>query len=83
MAQALAWRDMRFELSDATLEDAVRLFNRKGGVQLELADRDLGARRLSGIYWANNPEQLAELLAGVHNLKVERAASGRIRLSKP
>jgi transmembrane sensor len=68
----LAWREMRFELSNATLAEAVELFNRKGGVQLELADNSLRSLRISGIYWANNPEQFAELVSTTLGLEYRR-----------
>jgi signal transduction histidine kinase len=76
--QALAWREMRFELSNATLEQAVALFNRKSRMQLAIDDHELRDRRISGIYWADNPTQFAELIESTLEIKAVRQASDRI-----
>lgn len=74
----LAWREMRFELSGASLEEAVELFNRKGGVQLEIGDSALRSMHISGIYWANNPDQFAELVGTTLGLKASHVSADRI-----
>ena len=79
---ALAWREMRFELSNATLDQAVDLFNRKGRMQLAIEDEELRARRISGIYWADNPTQFADLIESTLEIKAVRQASDRIVFRK-
>lgn len=78
----LAWRQMRVELSNATLEEAVALFNRRGRVQVAIADAELKARRLSGIYWADSGAQFAELIAATLEIQIVQEEPGRILLRK-
>lgn len=80
--QVLAWREMRFELSNATLDQAVALFNRKGRMQLAIEDEELRERRISGIYWADNSTQFAELIESTLEIKAVRQASDRIVFRK-
>ena len=82
MQRELAWRKIRFELSNATLEEAIALFNRKGSVQLAIGDSELQDRRISGIYWADNPTQFAELIESTLDIKAVRQGSGRIVFHK-
>lgn len=79
----LAWREMRFELSNATLEEAVDLFNRKGGVRLEIGDPALRSLRISGIYWANDPDLFADLISTTLGLNAHRVAADRILFTRP
>jgi len=74
----LAWRAMRFELSNARLDEAVALFNRKGRMQLSIGDPELGGRRISGIYWADNPTQFAELIESTLEILALRQGADRI-----
>jgi len=78
MQGALAWRDLRFELANATLEQAVAWFNERSVVQFAIGDPELRHRRLSGILWANQPDQFAELVASSLDVKAVPALIGRI-----
>jgi transmembrane sensor len=79
----LAWRQMRFELTSATLEEAVALYNRKGRVQFAIGDAELKTRCISGIYWADHPAQFAELIESTLDLKIVHEGPDRIVLRKP
>ena len=81
--RVLAWRRMRFELSNATLEHAVALWNQKGGTRFVIGDSELRSRRISGNYWADKPEQFAELIASSLEVKAIREAPDRIVFRKP
>jgi transmembrane sensor len=76
----LAWRRMRLELSNATLEEAVALYNRHGRVQFAVGDAELRTRRLSGIFRADQPAQFAELIEAALNLRVVPDGPDRIVL---
>jgi transmembrane sensor len=79
----LAWRRMRLELSNATLEEAVALYNRHGRVQFAVGDAELRTRRLSGIFRADQPAQFAELIEAALNLRVLPDGPDRIVLRQP
>ncbi len=79
----LAWRHLRFELTNATLDEAVALNNRRGRVQFAIGDAELKTRRISGIYWAENPAQFAELIESTLDLKIVHEGPDRIVLRKP
>lgn len=73
LAAALAWREKRIEFSETPLTEALALFNRQNRVQLILADRTLGHRLISGIFWADDPEGFVRLVETGFNVKSERA----------
>ena len=77
---ALAWREMRFEFTNTPLAEAIELFNRKSGVTVVLGDASLANLRVSGIYWADNPDGFARLLETSMDIQSERDAQGRIVL---
>lgn len=68
--RALAWRNRRIEFTRATLADAIQLFNRQNRLQLAAGDSAAGAIRISGIFWADDPEAFVRLIQtgfGVHS----------------
>lgn len=69
---ALAWRGRRIEFSRTTLAEAAALFNARNRVQLALADPALERLRLDGIFWSDDPESFARLLATGFGVRVER-----------
>lgn len=75
-----SWRKTRFELTDATLGETVRLFNRRGRTQLVIDGDELRERRISGIFWADDPEKFADLLAATMDIAVEERPDGAIVL---
>jgi transmembrane sensor len=72
IAAKLAWREHRTEFTRTPLAEAVALFNRNNHVQLKLADAKTGELRLSGIFWADDPEGFVRLLEGL-NVSAVRA----------
>lgn len=80
-AEALAWRDKRVEFTRAPLAEALAVFNRGNVLQLTLADPALGAQRVSGIFWSDNPESFARLLELSFNVEA-RTRDGRIELHR-
>lgn len=79
---ALAWRGMRVEFVDTPLTEAVALFNRQNRVQLALAAAELGAIRISGFFWADDPEGFSRLVEASAGLRADRSAPGRITFSR-
>jgi transmembrane sensor len=77
---ALAWRGKRAEFSGTPLVEAVALFNEQNRLQLAVADTSVGALRVSGIYWADNPEGFARLIETTFGLRAVRVADDRIEL---
>lgn len=78
--EALAWREMRFEFTNTPLRQAVELFNQKSRVKLVVEDPSLSELRVSGIYWADNPEGFARLIESSTDIAFHRDADGRIVL---
>jgi transmembrane sensor len=79
---ALAWRDQRVEFSDTPLAEIVAHFNRQNPVQLVLGGEAVGRIRISGIFWANDPEAFARLMQASAGLHVDRADTDRIMLRR-
>lgn len=79
---ALAWRDQRIEFSDTPLGEIVAYFNRQNRVQLVLGGEAVGRIRISGIFWANDPEAFARLMQASAGLHVDRADSDQISLRR-
>jgi transmembrane sensor len=82
IAEALSWRETRFELSNTPLNEALELFNRRSRVKLSLGDESLGALRVSGIYFADNPDGFARLLESSLDVKAVREGD-RILFRRP
>jgi transmembrane sensor len=80
--RALVWRQMRFELSNATLEQAVAWFNERSQTQFAIGDAHLRNLRISGIYWADNPDQFAELVGVSLDVNVVRESQDQIVFRK-
>jgi RNA polymerase sigma factor (sigma-70 family) len=65
--RALAWAEGRLVFEDDTLADVVAEFNRYNRTQLRIADPQLAARRISGVFEATDTETLlAFIRAGSH-----------------
>lgn len=80
--QALAWCRKRVEFSATPLNEAVDLFNRQNKLQLTFASPGLGELRVSGIFWADNPESFARLLEISFPLRAERVGKDTIVMRK-
>ena len=79
---ALAWRGMRVEFVDTPLTEAVALFNRQNRVQLALGAAELGTIRISGFFWADDPEGFSRLVEASAGLRADRSAPDRITFSR-
>lgn len=62
VAFTLAWRGKRVELTHLPLSAAADLFNQQNTVQLSIADPNLAALPISGIFWSDDPEAFVRLL---------------------
>ena len=82
IAAALAWRGMRVEFSGTSLGEAVALFNRQNRVQLGFADESLAEQKVSGIFWADDPEGFVRLLGGSFGIVGQAVGADRIVLRK-
>jgi transmembrane sensor len=70
--KALAWRERRLLFEETPLEEMVREFNRYGrSVQIRIEGIEPGTRRYGGIFDADDPQSLADLLAREPDLIVE------------
>lgn len=81
--RALAWQTTRLTFRAASLADALAAFNTHGGARIELADPTLSAREVSGTFRADRAEAFVRLLEQASEVRVERAADGRVRLHPP
>lgn len=73
--RAVAWRERRLIFDNAALEDMVREFNRyNGSLKIELQGVPRGSHHYEGIFDADDPESLANLLSRETDLTVERRA---------
>jgi len=73
---------MRVEFSNTPLAEIVALFNHQNRVQLGLGPDDLGEMRISGVFWADDPEGFSRLIEVSAGLRVERSTDGRITLRR-
>ncbi len=80
--EALAWQGPRLVFVDTPLADAIRQFNRRNQVQLEIADAELGALPIGGSFRAENVDAFVRLLSSGGDVVVERPAANRIVLRR-
>ena len=73
---ATAWRDRRLIFDGSTLASAVREINRYNHKKLGLADAELDAQRISGVFAANKPEAMVTFLKVIGNLRCEEIDGG-------
>ncbi len=82
LARSLAWRQRRLVFDGAPLSEVVEEFNRYNAVSLVLVDARLDARRISGVFGANDPESLIDFLTQVDHIPVNRADARAIRIGE-
>lgn len=80
LATRLTWRQPRLEFSDTTVAEAAALFNRTNGGRLRIADRDVAARRITGVFRADNLDGFVALLESTMGVRAERSADGAVEL---
>jgi transmembrane sensor len=72
LASALAWRERRVEFAETPLGETLAWFNRQNALQLSLATPALAQRRISGVYWSDDPEGFVRLLETSLSVRAER-----------
>lgn len=82
VADALAWRQRRVEFNSTSLAEAVPLFNQQPGPRLALANAETGALKISGVFWTDDAEGFARLLAASLGLSATSGAAGEIVLRR-
>lgn len=81
LAHVQAWRTERVILESTPLGEAVEEFNRYGGPRLVLADPDLAALPVSGVFHTDRPQAFAEAVATAFPVQATTVGDGRIVLA--
>ncbi|MEP6899177.1 MAG: FecR domain-containing protein [Rhodanobacter sp.] len=71
--QALAWQHGQVHFDDITLADAVAELSHYGGPPIRIADPALATLRVSGVFSAHDPVELASAVASLHDLHLRHA----------
>ncbi|MDR6625864.1 FecR domain-containing protein [Caulobacter segnis] len=82
LAHVQAWRTERIILESTPLGEAVEEFNRYGGPRLVVADPDLAALPVSGVFHTDRPKAFAEAVATSFPIKAASGGDGQIVLSR-
>lgn len=82
LAHVQAWRTERIILESTPLGEAVEEFNRYGGPRLVVADPDLTALPVSGVFHTDRPKAFAESVATSFPVKATTGGDGQIVLSR-
>jgi len=82
LERELAWRDGRIALQDTTLTEAVAEFARYTPMKIRIEGAEVGARKVSGLFAANDPAAFAHAVGVTSRLNV-RTENGIIHLSEP
>jgi transmembrane sensor len=69
--QAIAWMQRRLVFEDEPLAEVVEEFNRYNRQQLQIADRELAALRISGVFDADDSDILVQYLERAQHVKVQ------------
>ncbi len=78
LASALAWRERRVEFAETPLGETLAWFNRQNALQLSLASPALAQRRISGVYWSDDPEGFVRLLETSLGVRAERVGNALV-----
>lgn len=81
LSKIMSWRNGQVVFDDDTLETAVAEVNRYSPIHVELADRELGALRVSGVFKAGHSESFVETVTGHYPIRVIERNAQRIVLS--
>jgi transmembrane sensor len=63
LTASLAWRESRVEFAEMPLGEVIELFNRRNELQLIVRGHALLHRRINGVFWTNDPEGFARVVA--------------------
>jgi len=78
--RATSWREGVVVFDDAPLAEAVAEMNRYTTHPVRLADGDIGALRVSGVFRTGDPERFAQTMAEVFPIEVEHGFTGSAEL---
>ncbi len=70
------------EFDNTPLSEAVREFNRRNAIQIELAEPSIGETLISASLRSDNPDAFVNLLELVFDLRVEEVDASTIRLHR-
>jgi transmembrane sensor len=79
-SNALAWAKGRLIFQDETLASAVREFNRRNRIKIDVDDPDLAALTVCCVYDASDPEAFAEAAAVRPDIALVREGPDHLRL---
>ncbi len=71
-SERLSWRLPRLEFSDASVADAIAMFNRHNQRQLHVPDRAVAAMRITGVFRSDNVEGFVRALESSLGVHAER-----------
>lgn len=72
LSERLSWRLPRLEFSDASVADAITMFNRHNQRQLRVPDRAVAAMRITGVFRSDNVEGFVRALEASLGVHAER-----------
>jgi transmembrane sensor len=75
-ARALAWSEGRLVFDATPLSEVVSEFNRYNHVKLQVADRELGRRPVSGVFQASDPQTLIAFIRAGARVHVTSTTDG-------
>lgn len=78
----LSWRNRRVEFSGTPLAEAIGYFNRNNRMQLATDGDEVGALRISGVFWTDDSEAFARALEVSLELTAFPAGTDRIVLRR-
>jgi transmembrane sensor len=71
LEQVTAWRQRRLVFRGDSLDDVSREFNRYNSLRIEIDSPGIRAKRLTGVFNADDPESLVLFLSGDPDLSIE------------
>lgn len=82
LSAALEWRNRRVEFNGTTLAEAIALFNSGNAMKLTVATPDVGALRITGVFWTNDSEAFAQAVETSLGIQAVRESDLRTVLQK-
>ncbi|MCF0060747.1 FecR domain-containing protein [Dyadobacter chenwenxiniae] len=67
-----AWKEQTFYFEDVTLTEVVEQINERFAAHIKIADRELAARKIGGIYQAKDPDALLQILSAMFEMDIIR-----------
>lgn len=82
-AAVTSWTRGQLTFDNETIGEIARRFNLYNGIQIRVVDPALGARRISGVFRANDPESFVALVEALTNRDAARRDGDVITLGVP